>query len=703
MKQGTSPLWSRFFLWCLFLVVCIGTSTAQTLNVPIPGKQSILRVGALPDQVTEKGRAIAQLIMDGLENNNQAHFHAARAELEKLMGTENLGGGYSAMHWMMDVLLAPDGSIKASLINNVLDQHYADFFFSKDYAHLREYLQRKYGVNDFRPDDPEHHMERNQFLEDMAIFNNPARSTWDSVEEVVEVVRKLGPDIKRVVDVGAGFGFYSYRFAQMVGNDGAVYAIDTSESYIEQLKKIQAAFPLGNIIPIVSTEDDINVSEEIDLVFISSLYHVLYSWSQHSRRDPFLKSVKKALSDGGYLVILDNNFNSGLELHGSYIEKDYIIAQLYYYGFSLVEYTRLSESRYILVLRNVASDRVALPAFSQEQGGRSISISDARSVVHVGSLDSFDITPVGIRAAELLYKALDGTDPEAARAAIAIYDNIIPQENFGGEYTALRWVAKYRLASAETRAKMTKDPLAAEYLAYLSENDFERLKFYVSRKYKLGKDEITVEEAVDEGTQKVGIVQRQSLEDFILFNNPERESWEKSSAILEKMPLEAGDTIVDVGSGSGYFSFKFSDMVGESGKVYALDTKEPHVDYIEALAKKWGVNNVIPSVSSHDGLGLEMNGEADVVFMCSLYHILYAVSSVGEREGMLNGIRSVLKPGGKLVIVDNGPVEEKQLPYHGPYVRKELIEAQLADYGFILEQTHQIIPQRYMLVFARGE
>jgi predicted methyltransferase len=701
MSPSTTASWKQVLFLCFLSLTLSGASAAAPLNVPIPGKQSILRVGAIPDPVTDTRRAIAQRIMGGLEKGDKTQLLDARRELEAIMDQKNLGGGDSAMRWMLNVLLAPDDAHRASFIKNPLDQAYVDFFFAEDFARLKEYLQRKFGVNNFTPEDPEVHVRRTEFLDDMVMFNNPDRSTWDSVAQVMSVINGLGPDIKRVVDVGAGFGFYSYRLAQMVGDTGTVYAADTSESYIDQLQKFVRAYPLGRIAPTLSTEDDIKASEKVDLVFISSLYHVIYSWSQHAKRDPFLRSVHNALRDNGYLVILDNSFNSGRELHNSYIEKDYVIAQLYYYGFELADYKSLSDTRYVLVFRKAPSGTAKRPVFADEPGGKSIPVNDSRSVVHIGSLDSFDITPAGISAAKDLYRALDGSDPTAARAAIGTYDKLIPNENFGGEYTALRWVATYLVASDDSRKVMTQDPLVAEYLAYLSENNYERLKFFLSRKYKLGIAKLTAEEAADEETRKIGIVQRQSLEDFILFNNPEREGWEKSSLILEKLPLKPGDTIVDVGSGPGYFTFKFSNIVGERGKVYALDTKKPHIDYIEAVIKRWGTSNVVPILSANDNLNLDAKGAADVVFMCSLYHILYAVSSVEEREAMLTGIWQVLKPGGKLVIVDNGPVEEQQLPYHGPYIRKELIQAQLEEYGFVLVETEQVVPQRYMLVFER--
>ena len=62
-------------------------------------------------------------------------------------------------------------------------------------------------------------------------------------------------------------------------------------------------------------------------------------------------------------------------------------------------------------------------------------------------------------------------------------------------------------------------------------------------------------------------------------------------------------------------------------------------------------------------------------------------------------IKRAIKPGGLFVIVDNGPVEDNKLPYHGPYLAKELAISQLERYGFKFEKYEQIIPQRYMLTF----
>src|SRR5262245_36260406 len=68
-----------------------------------------------------------------------------------------------------------------------------------------------------------------------------------------------------------------------------------------------------------------------------------------------------------------------------------------------------------------------------------ITISNRMSLIHLGSLDSFDITKGGKEAAGLILKFLEKGDRDSARIALDIYKKIIPDENFGGEYTALQW------------------------------------------------------------------------------------------------------------------------------------------------------------------------------------------------------------------------------------------------------------------------
>ena len=328
-----------------------------------------------------------------------------------------------------------------------------------------------------------------------------------------------------------------------------------------------------------------------------------------------------------------------------------------------------------------------------------VPVTSNMSLVHVGSSDSFAITPEGRQAAAYLFEAIEAHDRqepdkvvEKAKAALAVYDLIIPRENYGGEYTALQWFCDYLIGDKAAKAKMIADPFVHEFFKMFGDNDYQGLKEYLKRKYRL-------KDIGDEETYS-GQMRKAYLEDSILFNNPRRESWEHTSELLALLDLKPGMTIADVGAGPGYYSFRFAKMVGATGKVIAIDTVADHLKYVEKAKANLGVTNI--ETIQTDGKTLGLKGrKVDAVFLCSLYHNIYAMSTAPDRDSFVNAIKDTLTDDGLLYLADNGLVQPGILPYHGPYIAKELIVAQMLNYGFDLLRQHQHIPQRYLLVFKK--
>ena len=322
-----------------------------------------------------------------------------------------------------------------------------------------------------------------------------------------------------------------------------------------------------------------------------------------------------------------------------------------------------------------------------------IEVENQQSLVHLGSLDSFDITEGGKKAAGLMLKYLDKKDPACLEKAIAIYEEIIPQENFGGEYTALEWICRFWLAPEDAKEKMLAMPLVYSFLHELTDNGCDNLRTYLEYKYHYKEYKKNEDNTAMKARMRY-------LEDFILFDNPDRERWEDTRRNLEKVGLREGMSVADVGCGPGYFTFKFSDIVGERGRVYASETNPRHLAFLRKYVEANKIGNVEVIESSFNGIGLPEDVRVDVVYMCSLYHNVYAAFTDAEREVFVGSIRRALgKNGNRLVIVDNDLVTDENLPYHGPYINKKLIIGQLWYYGFELEDSFQFTPQRYVLVF----
>lgn len=323
-----------------------------------------------------------------------------------------------------------------------------------------------------------------------------------------------------------------------------------------------------------------------------------------------------------------------------------------------------------------------------------VDVSTQRALIHLGSLDSFDITEGGKKAGRCILEYLEKGDIEQLKRAIQIYDELIPNENFGGEYTALEWLCKLWIAPKEKQEELLNVDAVRSFYKLLSANNFDNLKWYINRKYHF----IEIDRKDLESKDRLRF-----LEDFILFGNPDRERWEKIHENLEKLKLEKGLHIADVGSGPGYYSFKFADLVGEEGLVYAIETNPRHLEYLHTYVEDNKISNVQPVTSSFEGIGLPSDVRVDMVYICSLYHNVYAAFTDEERDSFVGSIRTALKPGGKLVIVDNDLVEDNELPYHGPYISKELLLSQLYYYGFEIQEQYQFTPQRYVLILKKQE
>ncbi|HPC89928.1 MAG TPA: methyltransferase domain-containing protein [Methanothrix sp.] len=319
-----------------------------------------------------------------------------------------------------------------------------------------------------------------------------------------------------------------------------------------------------------------------------------------------------------------------------------------------------------------------------------LTVSSRASLIHIGSLDSFDITAGGKEAARKMLDYIDTGDKNPLKKAIDIYDKIIPNENFGGEYTALQWLCRLFLAPKKERKDFLAHPTVRDWFELLARDNYANLREYLQMKYHF------VEIGKDDPDAKTSL---RFLEDFILFNNPDRERWDKIAENIYKLGIDEGFNVIDFGCGPGYFTFKFADLVGPSGHVYGIETNDRHISYVNDYLKKYNINNITIHEYRPEDLGLQGGEDVDVVFMCSLYHILYATLTDGERDLFVKNIKKHLKEDGRLIIVDNDLVEGKDLPYHGPYISRELIISQLWHYGFHIVDQYQFTVQRYILEF----
>jgi ubiquinone/menaquinone biosynthesis C-methylase UbiE len=121
--------------------------------------------------------------------------------------------------------------------------------------------------------------------------------------------------------------------------------------------------------------------------------------------------------------------------------------------------------------------------------------------------------------------------------------------------------------------------------------------------------------------------------------------------VLEEVGIRPGFHVLDYGCGPGSYVAPTAALVGESGKVYALDIQPLAVQSVRNLASKKRLANV-EAILSDCETGLPDNS-VDVVL---LYDTLHALSDPGA---VLGELHRVLKPGGVLSFSDHHMQEDE--------------------------------------------
>ena len=177
-----------------------------------------------------------------------------------------------------------------------------------------------------------------------------------------------------------------------------------------------------------------------------------------------------------------------------------------------------------------------------------------------------------------------------------------------------------------------------------------------------------------------------------LLEDPKREAYQKPHEVLMALALKQGEVVADVGAGSGYFSFRFAQHVGDQGRVYAVDVSPDMILHMNRRIREAGVKNVITVLAPPDD-PLLADASMDRIFICDTWH------HIDRQTEYLALLRKVLKPRGQLVMID---FQKRELPVGPPMemkIAQEDLIRQLEGAGFQLVKEHTFLPYQYFLIF----
>ena len=135
----------------------------------------------------------------------------------------------------------------------------------------------------------------------LASLERPEREAFQKPEQVMAALN-LKPG-ERVVDLGAGSGYFTLRMARAVGPRGIVWALDIRQQMIDYIARRIESEKISNIkLKLVPPDDPQIEPASVDTIVMVDVYHYIH---YEKRGAEYAKKLRPAITPGGRVVIID--------------------------------------------------------------------------------------------------------------------------------------------------------------------------------------------------------------------------------------------------------------------------------------------------------------------------------------------------------------------------------------------------------------
>jgi ubiquinone/menaquinone biosynthesis C-methylase UbiE len=192
------------------------------------------------------------------------------------------------------------------------------------------------------------------------------------------------------------------------------------------------------------------------------------------------------------------------------------------------------------------------------------------------------------------------------------------------------------------------------------------------------------------------IAQTMHYEGAAWLTRESRQREEDCETMLAALDVKPGETVCDMGCGNGFYSLELARLVGEEGKVLAVDIQREMLQ----MLKERAANERITNIELIHGTVVDPKlpeASVDLMLMVDVYH------EFSHPEQMLAAIRKSLKPDGRVALVEfraedpNVPIK----PLHK--MSKDQIMKEFPPNGFKLVKEFDDLPWQHLKFFMRDD
>lgn len=162
--------------------------------------------------------------------------------------------------------------------------------------------------------------------------------------------------------------------------------------------------------------------------------------------------------------------------------------------------------------------------------------------------------------------------------------------------------------------------------------------------------------------------------------------------ILVNLNICAGQNILDAGCGNGYMSKKFSDLVGKTGKIYALDSDRESIANLKKEVEGTNIEAFVGDITKTTGLEAS---SIDLIYLSTVFHIF----SKSQIKNFVGEIKRILKPDARLAIVN---IRKEDTPFGPPVEMRSSPEELREKIPLVPKLNIQVNEYFYMQIFENA-
>jgi ubiquinone/menaquinone biosynthesis C-methylase UbiE len=173
-----------------------------------------------------------------------------------------------------------------------------------------------------------------------------------------------------------------------------------------------------------------------------------------------------------------------------------------------------------------------------------------------------------------------------------------------------------------------------------------------------------------------------------------------SDKLTDRLPLKPGSTVLNLACGKGTYSTFLSKIVGDTGLVYAVDLWKEGLQILGKEIEEKNIANILPLLNDATE---QIEIDEYSVDVCLMATVLHDFEEMDKAGAVLKQIKTILKPGGRLAVIEFKKIEGPPGPPVKIRLSEDEVEKMVTGYGFKKIKTDDIGDYNYLMTFQETD